>query len=363
MRLALVEHGDDLLYRYISREQFRKRRGFYHPDPMIEEFSYGEGGAFAPFLWNHLAVGSRLFFHTTIGGMRYVTAMYYVADFAPAAVWRVDKRMKRKYRNPHLHAEDCPEWWGDGPPSKDDPFEQEVRDLYNEGVILVDADLVVIGDPDRSFDIRKTPVVLDKVVAARLDLLGKPIKWDIVDRTGKRFCESRCITVCLRVPRVLSETDGDYLGKLVREAAGVAKADQSYSVVTALDPFIASELQLACATEEEIEACLINNLEALGKGLRLVANQVRLTDGSRIDILARTRAGVPVIVEIKKGTADDSTLTQLLAYMHQFMRQHPDGTPIGKIVCADASYRLRTACDHLGIQIHCYGDILLRNAR
>jgi len=66
-------------------------------------------------------------------------------------------------------------------------------------------------------------------------------------------------------------------------------------------------------------------------------------------------------MELKKGTADDSTLTQLLAYMRQFQEQFPGPTPVGKIVCADASYRLKSACEHVQVQIHFYGDIGLRS--
>jgi len=65
MPIALVEEGNDLLYRYLSREQFKKQAGFYHPDPMFDEFTYGEGGGFSVYLWNNIGVGSRIFFHTT----------------------------------------------------------------------------------------------------------------------------------------------------------------------------------------------------------------------------------------------------------------------------------------------------------
>lgn len=57
MVLALSKNGNDILYRYISRDSFQKRFGFYHPDPMIEEFTYGEGGGFSAFVWNNINVG------------------------------------------------------------------------------------------------------------------------------------------------------------------------------------------------------------------------------------------------------------------------------------------------------------------
>jgi hypothetical protein len=356
--LALAEEGNDLLYRYLSRERFEKQCGCYHPDPMIDEFSYGEGGGFSAFVWNNINVGSRVFFHTMIGGTRYLTAMYYVTDFAPAAVWRADGRMRARYRNPHLHPENYPDWAGDDALAR--PVDEKTRTAYSQGGIAVDVDVVLIGDPGRSFEVRKSPVVLDKEVMARLDMKGKPVKWDIVDKRGTRFGETRCISACLRTPRGLSRTDGNFLEALVAKAAGIVRGEKSFSAITAMDPFVASEIQLACSTEEEIEAYLIRNLDVLDGGLKFLANQLALADGGRIDILAETRAGAPVVIEIKKGTADDGTLAQLLTYIHQYARERSGQQPAGKIVCADASYRLRTACDHLGIMVHCYGDILLR---
>ncbi|VVB63368.1 Uncharacterised protein [uncultured archaeon] len=97
MAKAIIEKGNDLLYRYLSREQFERHFGYYHPDPLIDEFSYGEGGGFSTFLWNNMNIGSRIFFHTSIGGTRYLTAMYHVMDFAPAGVWRLDDKMKSRY--------------------------------------------------------------------------------------------------------------------------------------------------------------------------------------------------------------------------------------------------------------------------
>jgi len=359
MPLTLVEEGKDFLYRYISRQEFQKRIGFYFPDPLIEEFTYGEGAFYSPFIWRNINTGSRVFFHTRIGGTRYLTAMYWVADFAPAAVWRADNRMRSRYRNPHLHPEKYPEFWGDDAASRQ--RDQEVSVAYANGTIFIDVDMVLIGDPRRSFDIRKSPVILNREVMGRLDMQGKPVKWDIVNRKGEPFHEDRCISACLRVPRVLSKSDGDFLESLVSKAAGVVRREQSYAHISAIDPFVASEIQLSCATEEEIESLVIKKLRALEAGLRYVARQVRLDGGNRIDILAERKTGDPVVIEIKKGTADDSTLTQLISYLHQYKKEHPERDPVGKIVCADASYRLRTACEHLGIHVHCYGDILLRD--
>jgi hypothetical protein len=358
MSIALIEDGNDLLYRYLSREQFKKQAGFYHSDPLIDEFSYGEGGGFSAFVWNHVNVGSRIFFHTTIGGTRYLTAMYVVSDFAPAAVWRADDRMRKKYRNPHLHPEENPDWWGD---HHSEGLERKVRAAYKKREIYTDVDIVILGDSKKSVDIRKAPIVLDKQVLSRLRMKGKPIKWDIVDKHGKTFEENRCITSCLRVPRVISSSDGDLLEGLVRRSAARAKGEKSFMHVQAIDSFLASRLELQGASEDEIEKSLIRRLDSIEKGLRFINNQVGLESGGRIDILAERKDGTPVLIEIKKGTADDRTLTQLVSYLHAFRAKNPKCEPVGKIVCGDASARLRSACEHLKIDIHCYGEVFLRN--
>ena len=191
--LALVEHGNDLLYRYISRDRFQKKFGFYHPDPTIEEFTYGEGGGFSTFVWNNINLGSRIFFHTVIGGVRYLTTMYYVSDFFPAAIGRLSHEIKNKYRNPHLHPELFPGWWRGEYDPKGDPDDLEIKRAYESGMIITNRDVLIVGDPKKSFDIRKSPILLDNEILSRLDFCGKPIKWDIVSNKGHEFTEKSAL--------------------------------------------------------------------------------------------------------------------------------------------------------------------------
>ncbi len=51
----------------------------------------------------------------------------------------------------------------------------------------------------------------------------------------------------------------------------------------------------------------------------------------RIDILAYDKHGTPVVIEVKSGIADDSTLAQLLAYMSKIEGKEGK-TPRGVIV-------------------------------
>ena len=96
----------------------------------------------------------------------------------------------------------------------------------------------------------------------------------------------------------------------------------------------------------------------LEPGLVYVDRQVILGDGNRIDILAKSSENETVIIEIKKGTADDGTVTQVASYLHQYHKQFPSEIVIGKIVCLDASYRMKAACQHFNIKIHFYGEVL-----
>jgi len=343
------------MYRYLSRERFRQRFGYYHPDPLIDEFTYGEGGGFSTFVWNNINKGSRVFFHTSISGARYLTAMYHITDFAPAGVWRLDSKMKSRFNNPHLHPEIFKEWWG----GEYDPADDiEIKKAYNSNLICSNADVILIGDPKRSYDIRKAPLVLDKEILSRLDLNGKPVKWDIVDNKGRIFNENKCITTCLRPPRVLSKEDGDFLEQLVRHRFEKLTLNASLENFVPLNLIVSSKIYFTGKTEKDIENIIINNIQSLGEDLEFVDNQVILSDGNRIDILARNSKDVPIIIEIKKGIADDSTLTQLISYIHQYKKQHPADSPMGKIVCANASYKLKNACEHLGIRIHFYEEIL-----
>ncbi|OPY51044.1 MAG: hypothetical protein A4E49_02449 [Methanosaeta sp. PtaU1.Bin112] len=326
---------------------------------MIEEFTYGEGSAFSTFIWNNINIGSRIFFHAVIGGVRYLTAMYYISGFFPAAIGRQNNEIKDKYKNPHLHPEKFSEWWG-GIYYPGDHFELSVIKAYEAGLQPPKSDIILIGDPKRSYDLRKSPIVLDKNILSRLDLNGKPIKWNIIDKKGNFLNENMCIRSCLRPPRVLSKPDGDFLENIIIRRIKSIKLDKMLLNFKPINQSDAYRMQLMCSNEKEIEDYIVNNIRILDKNLTYHGRQIRLQDGSIIDVLAEDNKRRPVIIEIKKGTADDSTLTQVLSYLYQYERQYPYEAAIGKIVCGDASYRLKNACEHLGIEIYFYGDILFR---
>ena len=64
---------------------------------------------------------------------------------------------------------------------------------------------------------------------------------------------------------------------------------------------------------------MVNNLDAIERGLALVGRQVH-TEVGRIDILAQDAAGTPVVIEIKVGEAKDSAIGQIARYLGWFAR-------------------------------------------
>lgn len=90
-------------------------------------------------------------------------------------------------------------------------------------------------------------------------------------------------------------------------------------------------VQASISLERDIEDHLVNNLESLEPGLKLVARQYSTAVG-RIDILAEDKNGSRVIIELKVGEAKDSVIGQIARYVGWFVRQ--DGQPPRSIVVA-----------------------------
>lgn len=96
----------------------------------------------------------------------------------------------------------------------------------------------------------------------------------------------------------------------------------------------AAELvEASISLERDIEDHLVNNLESLEPGLKLVARQYSTAVG-RIDILAEDKHGSRVIIELKVGEAKDSVIGQIARYVGWFARE--DGQPPRSIIVASA---------------------------
>jgi len=99
--------------------------------------------------------------------------------------------------------------------------------------------------------------------------------------------------------------------------------------------------------ERDLENFLLNKLSILEKGLRIyegkTGQQFQVKSG-RIDILAHDKDGNFVVLELKAGTATESVLAQVLAYMADITRELSKGKPTrGIIVAYDFAERLVAA--------------------
>ena len=72
--------------------------------------------------------------------------------------------------------------------------------------------------------------------------------------------------------------------------------------------------ETSISLERDIEDHLVHHLDAVEKGLKLVARQVS-TDVGRIDILAEDAKGTRVVIEVKVGDAKDSAVGQIARYL------------------------------------------------
>ena len=82
---------------------------------------------------------------------------------------------------------------------------------------------------------------------------------------------------------------------------------------------VAELVETSISLERDIEDHLVNNLDAIERGLMLVGRQFN-TDVGRIDILAQDAAGRRVVIEIKVGEAKDSAIGQIARYLGWFAR-------------------------------------------
>jgi len=89
--------------------------------------------------------------------------------------------------------------------------------------------------------------------------------------------------------------------------------------------------ETSISLERDIEDHIVHHLDALEKGLNLVARQVS-TDVGRVDILAEDATGSRVIIEVKVGDAKDSAVGQIARYMGWHAKT--DGKPPRGILIA-----------------------------
>ncbi len=91
--------------------------------------------------------------------------------------------------------------------------------------------------------------------------------------------------------------------------------------------------ELRFELERDMQKAIRRNIEQLEPGLKIIdGGQERKVEAGRIDITAAERGGKRVVIELKTGTADPSSVTQTLAYMASVHSE--DKKPVSGILVA-----------------------------
>ncbi len=280
-----------------------------HPDPALDEFTYGDVSQRARKLKTSLNKGDYVFFHTSRHGKKYITAYYVVDRVLNTSDVCEDKALRAKYRNPHIA-----EWLaGKRPKNRDDA--------------------IVFGDPITSYVFEK-PLLFDKKLAEKLSI---NIKF------GSGRSETQVIASSTRAWRELSNTDVDVL------LNAITAEKESTRQFTLL-----SSEEVAETLERDVEQYLARNPALLGKDLTLSSQQKSIGEG-RLDLLLENSQGNLVVVEVKYGRIGRDAIHQIKSYIHDLKKEKGKSIS-GVIVCAGVmpafENEIKTQKD---IQIFVYG--------
>ena len=280
---------------------------YNHPDPLFEEFTYGEAGSRARKIKKEIKKGDYVFFHTSIGGKKYLTAYYVVDRILDTAEVLQNKQITAKYKNPHMLEFN--------PNNKKD-------------------DVILFGDPITS-RILKRPLLFDKTLSRKLSL-------NIRFQKGKT--ETQVIGSATRAHRKLSRRDVDILLKSISinedKAVGIDKVLSTDEVTEII--------------EKDIEGFIEKKSSLLGKSLVLKRRQMDTPVG-RIDLLFEDIKGNQIVVELKLNKIGREAIKQIRRYMKWIEKETKKDTT-GIIVCSGVMPAFQEDLKKLNkIKIFCYG--------
>ena len=130
-----------------------------------------------------------------------------------------------------------------------------------------------------------------------------------------------------------------YADEITQLLGGIAEADDDDP--TLFDDGSDADTRLRFGLERDLQDALQANLDQLEPGLKLLGTEQRVAAG-RLDIVAIDSEGSIVVIELKAGTAQPESMTQLLAYMGTV--DNPENRPVrGFLVAHDFHRRLRHA--------------------
>jgi hypothetical protein len=261
----------------------------HHPDPVLNEFTYGDSGQPAHRLKSDLHKGDYVFFHIGRNGKKYITA-YYVVDRVLDTVDACrDKAIRAKYKNPHI-----------------------IECLAKQRPKNGEDDALVFGDPITS-QVFERPILFDSVLAKKLTLNVKFLE---------KRTEAQAIGSATRQWRELTDKDVKVLLKELAKDKG-----------RFLRPSLRATDEVGETLERDIENYIARNPSLLGKGLRLVRRQEPLGIG-RLDLLFENKQGDLVVVELKLNRIGRDAIRQIKAYIHDLREANKESNISGVIVCS-----------------------------
>lgn len=280
---------------------------YNHPDPLFDEFTYGEAGSRARKIKKEIKKGDYVFFHTSTGGKKYITAYYVVDRILDTTEVLQNNQITAKHKNPHM---------------------LEFNSSNNKD------DVILFGDPITS-RILKRPLLFDKTLSSKLSL-------NIRFQKGKT--ETQVIGSATRAHRKLSRRDVDILLKSISinedKAVGIDK-------VLSID-------EVTEIIEKDIEGFIEKKSSLLGKSLILKRRQMDTPVG-RIDLLFEDIKGNPIVVELKLNKIGREAIKQIRRYMKWVEKETKKDTT-GIIVCSGVMPAFQEDLKKLNkIKIFCYG--------
>ncbi|MCY4576418.1 MAG: endonuclease NucS [Chloroflexi bacterium] len=130
-----------------------------------------------------------------------------------------------------------------------------------------------------------------------------------------------------------------YADEINRLLAGTTEADDDDPMLVDVDSD--ADTGSRFGLERDLQDALKNNLHQLELGLKLLGTEQRVAAG-RLDIAAIDSEGSIVVIELKAGTAQPESMTQLLAYMGTV--DNPENRPVRGFLVANGFHpRLRHA--------------------
>ncbi|RME71443.1 MAG: DUF91 domain-containing protein [Chloroflexi bacterium] len=257
------------------------------PDPLFDEFTYGDRGARGKKLKSQVNKGDYIFFHTSRNGKRYITAYYVVDRVLYVSEAAEDDNICLKYKNHHIH------------------------DYLRKKAPATGDDVIVFGDPITSY-ILERPLLFDKNLVNKLSL-----KINFLPN----LTQNQSIASATRAWRELTDEDVEQLKESIKELIA-SKAPPN---------ILRSTEEVAETLEKDIEDIIAVNPDKIGTGLKLSARQLPIASG-RIDLLFENAQGHLVVVEVKLHKIGREALRQVQRYVKELKQKNKNVK--GVLVCS-----------------------------